>query len=66
MQNENSFYDLYVVRTKGYKSMLYRFLTNSFWNMLVFKTKYDFVIVLSSKGLEYLHEKDFHEQTFQM
>jgi len=62
MQNQNSFYDLYVVRTKGYKSILYRFLTNSFWNMLVFKTKYDFFIVLSSKGLEYLYEKDFHEK----
>lgn len=59
---KNTYYDLHLVRTKGLKSMLYRFLTNSFWDKLVFRTPYDFYVVLDHKGLVYLPEKEFFKK----
>jgi len=61
-QKDNRFYDLFLVRTKGIQSIIYRFFTNSFWNLLVFKTNHNFVITLSSTGIEYLPIEEFYKK----
>ena len=61
-QKDDRFYDLFLVRTKGFQSIIYRFFTNSFWNLLVFKTKYDFFIVLSPTGIQYIHMQEFYKK----
>ena len=45
------FYDLYLVRTKGLKSIIYRVLHNSYFDSVVFITEHGSVIGIDRKGV---------------
>lgn len=61
-QQTTTFYDLYLVRTKGIKSIIYRFLTNSVWDKLAFKTSKNIIVSVDYDGIQYMSEEEFDEK----
>ena len=57
-------YDMYLVRTKGIKSILYRVIHNSYWDSVAFISKHGSVISINRNGVflttlpEYKKESD--------
>lgn len=45
------FYNMYLVRTKGLKSIIYRIIHNTIWDSIIFMTDYNSIIGIDNKGI---------------
>ena len=50
-RKKDHFYNLYLVRTKGLKSIIYRVIHNSYWDSIVFISEFGSVMGIDEKGI---------------
>ena len=50
-RKQDHFYNLYLVRTKGLKSIIYRIVHNSYWDSVIFVSEFGSVMGIDEKGI---------------